>query len=348
MGIESEYAFSASRVEGAPPLDDVRALAQQLVEIVRERHAWLPDRQSSGMFLANGARFYVDAGDHPEYCTPECSAPAEVVGAVAAGARIIEDARVELERRSKRTIAISHRNVDYRSGRTWGCHESYSHKCPPERVWDELMPHLVTRVVYTGAGGFDARGPDNVFQISPRVPHLRLSLSGCSTSRRAILHTKDEPLCRENVHRLHLICGEALYSQRASILKLGTTALVLRLIDAGLEPGGDLSFARPLAAMRTFSRDTTLRRRMGRRTGRAMSALEGAADAARTRRGGALRALDARLGGEPVSRLAAHARPARGRPGVHCQLSRLDGQACALRAAARRARAEDSGDCGAK
>jgi proteasome accessory factor A len=181
MGIENEYAFSASRVEGAPPLDDVRALAQQLVEIVRERHAWLPDRQSSGMFLANGARFYVDAGDHPEYCTPECSAPAEVVGAVAAGARIIEDARVELERRSKRTIAISHRNVDYRSGRTWGCHESYSHKCPPERVWDELMPHLVTRVVYTGAGGFDARGPDNVFQISPRVPHLRLSLSGCSS-----------------------------------------------------------------------------------------------------------------------------------------------------------------------
>ena len=47
-------------------------------------------------------------------------------------------------------------NVDY-SGvpSTWGCHESYMHRVAnPVAVPPQIVPHLVSRIIYTGAGGF--------------------------------------------------------------------------------------------------------------------------------------------------------------------------------------------------
>jgi proteasome accessory factor A len=274
MGVENEYAFSASLPGGGAARVALDRLAQQLLEIVRHRHSHLPDVQTSGMFLANGARFYIDAGEHPEYSTPECSSPREVACAAAAGAAILEEARTELERRSGHSVVLGRRNVDYRTGATWGCHESYSHIRSPDEIWDDLLPHLVTRIVYTGAGGFTPGTPTADFQISPRVPHLMHVMSDNSTGSRGILHTKDEQLCREDRHRLHLICGEALYSQRANVLKVGTTALVLRMIDAGRDIGADLAFQQPLAAMQAFSRDPSLDCRRPLETSGHASAIE--------------------------------------------------------------------------
>lgn len=273
MGLESEYAFSAARAEGRARAVDPGELVHQLVGIVRTGQPWLPDPQSTGMYLANGARFYVDAGEHPEYSTPECASPWDAVRAATAGAAILADARDELERRSGLSIALSHRNVDYRSGQTWGCHESYAYSCDPDRMAQALTAHLVTRIVYTGAGGFDAHNGTDTFQISPRVPHLREVHSGCSTRTRGIVHSKDEPLCREPLHRLHLICGEALFSQRASVLKLGTTALLVRMIDAGALRDAP-AFVEPLAAMQQYSRDTTLRHTAQLRSAKQVTALE--------------------------------------------------------------------------
>ena len=261
MGIETEHAFSAWRVDGSDAEFNRNMLASALIDTVREHNAWLPDAASNGIFLGNGARLYVDAGDHPEYSTPECSSPREVICAAAAGDAILADAAAELGRRTGHVISLSRRNIDYRSGQTWGCHESYQHECPPETMWSQLLPHLVTRTIYTGAGGFEMRRGRPQFAISPRVAYLRQSFSDCSQRTRAIVHTKDESLCDEDVSRLHLVCGEALYSHRAAVLKLGTTALVVRMLDAGRPITGDLEFACPVSAMRAFSRDPTLGRR---------------------------------------------------------------------------------------
>ena len=261
MGIETEHAFAAWRADGSAAELTRNMLASALIDSVREHNAWLPDAASGGVFLGNGARLYVDAGDHPEYSTPECSSPREVVCAAAAGDAILADAAAELGRRTGHVISLSRRNIDYKSGQSWGCHESYQHECPPETMWSQLLPHLVTRTIYTGAGGFELRSGYAQFVTSPRVAYLRRAFSDCSQRSRAIVHTKDEPLCSEAVSRLHLVCGEALYSHRASVLKLGTTALVVRMLDAGRPITSDLEFACPVSAMRAFSRDTTLGRR---------------------------------------------------------------------------------------
>ena len=282
MGLESEYALSplgtvppADRQVDAEDIDCMErtSLVQKLVEFVGDEIPWLRDGQSQGMFMANGARCYVDAGAHPEYSTPECSSPRDAVLTASAGAAILADARDRLEQITRCGITLSHRNVDYATGQTWGCHESYSHAMDPQLVHPKLVPHLVSRIVFTGAGGFDAKTPDVPFHISPRVPHLEHTLSSCSTESRAIIHTKDEPLCREDQFRLHLICGEALYSQRASMLKLGTTALVLRLIDAECMDN-DFALVQPVASMKRFSCDTTLSSTAKLRSGKKVTALE--------------------------------------------------------------------------
>ena len=260
LGMETEYAVTGFRRgvagKGEHP-------AQGLLDAARRELPHLRDRGSPhGLFLGNGARLYLDTGLHPEYATPECVDPREVVRYVRAGDRV-------LSALASHTCAtgvlgtqtlVFRGNVDYSgAGTTWGCHESYMYRADPDTMRDALIPHLVSRVVYSGAGGFDPFSPGLVFTLSPRVQHLRHIVSGDSTSDRGIYHTKDEPLCVGRYHRLHVICGESLCSDRAAWLKLGTTALVVALVDAGLTPGRRVQLSSPLAAFRTFARDPACR-----------------------------------------------------------------------------------------
>ncbi len=72
---------------------------------------------------------------------------------------------------------------------------------------------------------------------------------------RGIFHTKDESLSSEGYHRLHVLCGESLCSHLGAWLKVGTTALVVAMIDAGLRPGDGVRLKSPLSAMQTFASD---------------------------------------------------------------------------------------------
>lgn len=93
----------------------------------------------------------------------------------------------------------------------------------------------LSRIVYTGAGGFNSRFRQGLqFTLSPRVWHLVRGVSEGSTEARGIFHTKDESLSAEGYHRLHILCGESVCSETAAWLKVGATALVVALIDAGL------------------------------------------------------------------------------------------------------------------
>ena len=269
FGVETEYACVPVVPVGAP--DPVVTVPDQLMELARRTLVHLPDRRSRGMFLGNGARFYIDCGSHPEYATPECDNPWDVVRHALAGDRILASLASDLE---SGEVSMFKNNVDLSgSGATWGCHESYLHRVAPAELAPQIIPHLVSRVIYTGAGGFHPLSPGLEFSVSPRVAHITRTTSSDSTSNRGIFHTKDEPLAR-GFHRLHVLCGESLCSHLAAWLKVGTTALIVALVDAGIRPRKNTSLRTPLKAFRTFAADHTCSAEVGRTNGDAVTAIE--------------------------------------------------------------------------
>ena len=258
FGIESEYAVVGRAGKDEEVNHD--GVARQVARLIQEQAPHATGLGRCDTFFGNGGRFYVDCGSHPEYCTPECTNPWDVVRYTLAGERMLADAceRVPAAFPQVREAAIHKCNVDYSgSGATWGCHESYLHRADPAVLATQLIPHLVSRVIYTGAGGFDARNPGIEFTLSPRASHLEKAISAESTSGRGIVHTKDESLCRGGFHRLHLVCGESLCSELASWLKVGATALVVAMVEAGLRPGEGVELRAPLSALRAIAGDPT-------------------------------------------------------------------------------------------
>jgi len=259
FGIETEYAFTPFREDGT--LLNRDRFLQEFMAIGFRELPHLPDRSGAGMFLQNGARFYADCGEHPEYSTPECTHPWDLVRHVRAGDRILERLAGLLRRKGQvDDVVVLRSNVDHGgTGATWGSHESYLHEQDPTLFVDDMIPHLVSRIVYTGAGGFNSMRPHGLeFTLSPRVWHLEQSVSCESTHARGIYHTKKEALS-SRTHRLHLLCGESLCSDLATWLKVGTTALVVALIDGGIHPGQGLRLRDPLEAMRRYAADPMCR-----------------------------------------------------------------------------------------
>jgi proteasome accessory factor A len=255
LGLETEYAISATDRSGRRASRTVALDA--LLRRARKRLVCLPGGHSAGLFLASGGRLYGDAGSHPELATPECTHPAELLLYGLAGDRVLARLASEVCTRSRRLaeIVLARVNVDYLTGATFGSHENYAHTARPQAVSRRIVPHLVTRIVFTGAGGLDARCDGIDFLLSPRVPFLEHESSTSSTTGRGIHHAKDEPLGSSGLHRLHVICGESTCSRLAGFLRFGTTALVLALIEAGIEPEGGLRLTSPVAAMHAIARD---------------------------------------------------------------------------------------------
>ncbi len=276
LGIETEYAFTALDAAGAP-VDRLAAL-RRLMRLARDRYPSLSDSTGQGLFLGNASRLYIDVPDHPEYSTPECADPWDVVRYAYAGEQIIETLATDLVSRDRRIAetVILRCNVDYGgTGSTWGCHESFLHKKDPNLLPAHILPHLVSRLIYTGAGGFNSRAAHTVeFTLSPRVWHLEHEVSEQSTFARGIFHTKDESLSVEGYHRLHILCGESNCSETAAWLKLGTTALVVALFDGGVEPGSGVQLQSPLTAMQRYASDPHCQITAPTTSGRELRALD--------------------------------------------------------------------------
>ena len=250
MGVETEYAVTALGPDGTAfdrgtLVERIFAQARQVLPHVRDA--------GNGLFLSNGARFYLDRGHHPEFATPECGDPWEVVRYVRAGEAILFDLvqRVRQQSPAISEVSVFRCNVEYdRSGTTWGCHESYLHDLNPRILPSQLIPHFVTRVVYAGAGGFNPLLPGAEFTLSPRAWLLPNVTADDSTGQRGIFHCRDESLAAGGWERMHVICGESLCSDAAAVLKLGTTALILAAIAAGRAPGDAVRLASPVHALR--------------------------------------------------------------------------------------------------
>jgi proteasome accessory factor A len=272
FGLESEYGLTCTR-EGCPPVP-VEILARYLFEEV------VPCTLTPNIFLPNGARLYVDTGFHPEYATPECD---EVLGLVAcdrAGERIVEELVRRAERRLPEHGIDGHvrafKNNTDSAGNSYGCHENYlvSRDTSFGYLVETLIPFLVTRQIFTGAGRVH-RGPEGCqYHLSQRALHISDELSGSTVSGRPIINTRDEPHADAGrFRRLHVIVGDSNMSEVTTYLKVGTTALVLDMIEDGYL-SRDLRLESPIAALRAISADPLLRERVPLRCGRSYTALE--------------------------------------------------------------------------
>ena len=273
FGVETEYAISGMTPQGAVGREQILS---GLMDLAIRKLIHVPDIYSSGgVFLQNGSRFYADCGLHPEICTPECTNPVDVVRYIEAGHSILGRLAAEVESRGVAATEIMcfRCNVDYSGSQsTWGCHESYLHRIPQHELQPEIVPHLVSRLIYTGAGGFNPLAPGLEFTLSPRMAYFRRLLTESSTSGRGIWHTKSESLS-SGYGRLHVLCGESLCSETSNFLKVGTTALIVALADAGFTPGIDLQLDDPLDALQSVAGDVTCKKPIRMADARSLTAI---------------------------------------------------------------------------
>ena len=234
----------------------------------------------SDLVLSNGARFYNDHA-HPEYSTPECSTLREIVAQDKAGERILAECA---RRRNSHLPAgcearLYKNNTDF-VGHSYGCHDNYLmwRKVPWDHLVRDVVPFLVTRQIYAGAGkmgveGEDAAGQPGIYQIAQRSDFFSVLCSIDTMNRRPLVNTRDEPHAdAERYRRFHVIAGDANMSQWATALKIGTTALVLELIEKEHAP--QLELADPIEATKAISRDQGCDWIVELRDGRKISAID--------------------------------------------------------------------------
>ncbi len=261
FGLETEFGFSAS--DTRTRTSDPQQALDALLEVCSENLPHLRGTDAEvRMYLANGGLLYPDVG-HPEYATAECHSPLAVLQSLRAGEKILTEAAGQLDSGSEyENVTLYRTNVDYSAiSTTWGCHESYLSRRSPASYAEQVLPHLVSRIVFTGSGGFNNRQPGAEFVLSPRVFHLSVPILSERSGSRAIFSLRNEPLCGGNYHRVHLVCGESNYSDLGNYLKIGTTALVLAMADAGIhfDPAeGGVSSA--LQAMQRYTNDPGCRK----------------------------------------------------------------------------------------
>jgi hypothetical protein len=278
MGSETEYAASGRDEQGALLYgEDVYAL---LAEVVRRERRWLPDAaDEGGMFLENGARLYLDCG-HPEYATPECRTPEQVVCHERAGEELLARARREVMRaRPGLRLSVAKNNIDpvEPDEVSYGTHESYTCWVAAEAAAPQLVPHLVSRIVYAGSGALTAHPEGHGFELSQRARHLCNVTGDDTTGERAIFSTR----VREDYDgadggwvRVHLIGKDSQRSPFGTYLTFATTGLLIEMLNRGHAVGRGLALAEPVQALRTISRDPWLRARVLLADGRRLTALE--------------------------------------------------------------------------
>ena len=219
----------------------------------------------NGGFLFNGGRVYIDMG-HMEYCTPECATALDVVRYDRAGDLLLQEAVRALKLEDK--VSFIRNNVDHYTGATFGCHENYSldRKAPlHEKNVLSLLAFLTLRVLFTGSGRVGSIRPSRfrgelvqredaaLFQISQRADYIQNDFFEWVQHNRAIINTRDEPLADPRQYRrLHLIHGDSNVLPATMFLKVGTTRLVLDLLDADELP--QLALHDAVTTLRLLSR----------------------------------------------------------------------------------------------
>ncbi len=277
-----------------------------VIDLHARDYAFEPAR--AGGFLKNGGRLYIDAvGSHEEYATAECSDLLDLIRHDRAGRMLLSQLVTELNLDD--AVSFHNNSIDHFGGHTFGCHENYLVQIEDRFFTDALsylLPFLVTRQIFAGigrVGGHRLARPsskNNImtmgehevdyvwvsnfygveidkgvdFQLSQRADHIVKTISSRVRFNRAIINPKwDSYYSYNNFHRLHILFGESNMSEYALLLKVGTTSLVLDLIEEGVVPN-DVEVLDPLETLRSISRDPTFTWMVKMKNGKSISAID--------------------------------------------------------------------------
>ncbi|GAA1901439.1 depupylase/deamidase Dop [Lapillicoccus jejuensis] len=308
MGVETEYGISVPGDPGANPM----VLSGHVVNAYASTHgvrsgraAWdyadeAPLRDARGfemgrgvadpsqltdvedptlanVVLTNGARLYVDHA-HPEYSSPEVTTPRDAVRWDRAGELVmLESVRRLAASPGEPGVNLYKNNTDGK-GASYGTHENYlmRRETPFAEVVRHLIPFFVARQAMCGSGrvgiGQDSRTAG--YQLSQRADFFEVEVGLETTLKRPIINTRDEPHAVADLYRrLHVIIGDANHGDVANLLKLGTTSLVLAMVEDGAV-GRDLTLDKPVATLHAISHDPTLRTTATLRDGRTLTAVQ--------------------------------------------------------------------------
>ncbi len=306
LGMETEYGIIIRGAADPNPIAASSTLINAYVAELNRKVEWdfedeTPGRDARGFaregsmppevethlvnaVLTNGARYYVDHA-HPEYSTPECANALDAIRYDKAGELILARSVAAAARSLPpgQSLVVLKNNSDGK-GNSYGAHENYlmDRSVPFARIVTHVMPHFVTRQIYTGAGkvGSEASSPssqDIHFQLTQRADFFEEEVGLETTLKRPIVNTRDEPHCdSQKYRRLHVIVGDANMSEVANFLKVGTTSLVLAMIEDDWFVRANREFAlhSSVSAMRRVSHDLSLTRPLQLADGRTMTALE--------------------------------------------------------------------------
>ena len=285
FGLETEYGLliNEDRPEHSPAWIAHR-LRDYIFHVQRRgvldrHHRGHDEPPGNGGFLTNAGRIYLDMG-HLEFASPECTTLADLVASDRAGDRILHDALRDLG--LAESIFLIKNNIDHETDATFGSHENFlvTRRFPfSRRGLAPLVSFLVTRQIFTGAGRVGVASDSNEwvqvgslilhrpglrdapdrsmlpFQLSQRTDFIVNDFFEWVQHNRAIVNTRDEPLADPNqFRRIHLLCGDSNMAEYATALKMGTTGVVLQLIEDGHAPRG-LDISEPVETMRELSRD---------------------------------------------------------------------------------------------
>ncbi|NNG19464.1 Pup--protein ligase [Naumannella sp. ID2617S] len=269
-GLETEYGVSCSTPgQRRPSPEEVaRTLFRSVV-------AW---GRSSNVFLRNGSRLYLDVGSHPEYATAECDDLLQLLAHDQAGERIVDELGVQAAERMREESAAEaeiylFKNNTDSHGNSYGCHENYlvARTSGFPEVAQVLIPFLVSRQLIAGAGKLL---PGGQFVVSQRAAHMWDEVSSATTRMRPMINTRDEPHADPSrFRRLHVIVGDSNLAEPTTLLKVGSTELVLRLIESGAALR-DFTLENPTRAVRELSRDPFGRAAVPLANGRSITGLE--------------------------------------------------------------------------
>jgi len=268
MGTETEYNIYIDGIN--PSASDAINL---MINVLRGEPLGLDKRAATPTrcFLSNGGLLYKDVGA-PEYCTPECPNPRDLVVFDKAGEQIVQDLAKKVSVLSNCKISIYKKCSDG-FGNTSGCHENYSvdptlfstltsgrPDSPAVALWTTF---LAIRQVLVGGGkvGSEFNDMPCPFQMSQRADFIVAFRNNKTLEDRPIIQTRDEALANGNlVKRLHIICGDANLCEPAILMKSGLTSLMLMAMEDDYFRERSLPvFARKVPQMlRVISRDVNL------------------------------------------------------------------------------------------
>ncbi len=303
-GIETEYGIHVLGGDPNPILASSVLINAYAQNVARQQTGWDFEDETPGVdarggapagaqppmvethlvntVLSNGARYYVDHA-HPEYSSPECLDALECVRYDRAGDLIVIRSMEEADRTSwDGSRLVAYKNNSDSKGNSYGCHENYlmDREVPFFRVVQGVTPHFVTRQIFTGAGKVGSETgryePGSVlFQLSQRAEFFEEEVGLETTIKRPIVNTRDEPHADPSRYRrLHVIVGDANLCQVATFLKVGTTALVLAMIEDGVTLSRNLSLDDPVRAMHEVACDLSFTHPLRMADGSRASALD--------------------------------------------------------------------------